>query len=57
MKLPDYSEFMESLTPDDFAEIERAYNSSEIEFKPMAFSYGLLHLYHNWLSEQLDKEQ
>lgn len=37
MKLPDYSEFIDSLTPDDFAEIEKAYNNSQSQLKSMAF--------------------
>lgn len=56
MKLPDYSEFIDSLSPEDFDEITEYYNRSEPQMKPLAYSNGLLSLYHEWLSEQLDKE-
>ena len=56
MKLPDYSEFIDSLSPEDFDGITEYYNRSEPQKKPFACSNGLLMLYNQWLAEQLDKE-
>lgn len=64
MKLPDYTEFIETLTEDKFSEIVDAVNSACIKDDPANNMFGkiavynmeFLRRYHQWLSEELDKQ-
>ena len=63
MKLPDYSEFIDSLTEKDFEHIANYVNSVQeddiantLGSKLAVYNMEFLRLYHHWLSEQLDKE-
>lgn len=63
VKLPDYSEFIDSLTEKDFEYIADCMNSvrddniaNTLGSKLAVYNMEFLRLYHHWLSEQLDKD-
>ena len=65
IKLPEFVEFAKTITPEDCDKLikdsainaeEYSVVSSALTERNFSLSIGLLSLYHEWLSEQLNKD-